>query len=132
MVFLGPLHPGDAKMSTSIGTRAAVVASETSEKTTGETEGIGLVAHARDLLLVGGPFPALAPILAREDVRRDPYASKLRKIQFKRKIVCISNWKGVCAGSISLSGDAARWIASSSTWIEKEWAGTPQNSKKIC
>ena len=50
----------------------------------------------------------------------------------KRKIVCISNQKRVCAGSISQSRDAPRRIASSSTGIKKKWAGDPQNSKKIC
>ena len=134
VVVLGPFHPGDARMNTSIGTRAAMVANKTDERIAGETEGIGLEALARDLLLVGGTVhaPVLVPVLAREDVRRDSGASKLRNIQVKRMTMCISNQKRVCAGSISQSRGATRWTASSSTWIKKEWAGTPQNGKKNC
>ena len=78
MAVLGPFHPGGARMITSIGTRAAVVATETDERTTGETEGIELDAHAQDPLLVGGPVPALVlvPVRPRGDVTNEREAAK--------------------------------------------------------
>lgn len=76
MVVLSPLHPGNAKMSTDIGTAAAVVADGADGMTTGETEANGLDAHARDLLLVRGPVPVLVLVLARGDVMNERETAK--------------------------------------------------------